>query len=118
MSWVTDLTDVLEMSKTNPAEIVKLLIENLDKGELYIDNYKIALVERIGRDTGLQCTLSNNLKSLGDDEDGENIINRLYAYGKNDLPLPAPGYIDSNESIELFGLRRLPGLMQLRILPN
>ena len=105
MSWVTDLTDILELSKATPSKIIKTLIESLNKGELYIDNYNIALVNRIGRDTGLQCTLSNNLKSLGDDEDGENIINRLYAYGKDDLPLSAPGYIDSPESISLFGLR-------------
>lgn len=108
MQWVTDLTDIMEMSKTNPMEVTKQLIENLGKGELYIDNYNIALVERIGKDTGLYCTLSNNLQSLGDTEDGSNIITRLYAYGKDGLPLPpdvAPnGYIDSPEGIANFGI--------------
>ena len=108
MQWVTDLTDIMEMSKTNPMEVVKQLIENLGKGELYIDNYNIALVERIGKDTGLYCTLSNNLQSLGDTEEGSNIITRLYAYGKDGLPLPsdvAPnGYIDSEEGIANFGI--------------
>ncbi|WP_333552801.1 phage tail spike protein [Clostridium thermosuccinogenes] len=108
MQWITDLTDIMETSKTNPMEIVKQLIENLGRGELYIDNYNIALVERIGKDIGLYCTLSNNLQSLGDTEEGSNIITRLYAYGKDGLPLPsdvAPGgYIDSAEGIANYGV--------------
>lgn len=102
MEWVTDLTDIVEpLSKTTPLEIVRIVIEQIQKGELYIDNYKIALVKRIGRDTGRQCTL----KSIGDTEDSSNLITRLYAYGKDDLPLPnETGYIDSPEGIELFGI--------------
>lgn len=101
MSWVTDLTDIFECSKTYPLEIVKKVIESIGKGELYIDNYNIALVNRIGKDTGLQCTLSNNLQSIGQTCDGESIVTRLYALGKDGLPLPADvapnGYIDSPE---------------------
>lgn len=106
MEWVEDLTDIVEpLSKTTPLEIVKIVIEQIQKGELYIDNYKIALVKRLGKDTGKYCTLSNNLKSLGDTEDSTNIITRLYAYGKDDLPLDnETGYIDSEEGIELFGV--------------
>lgn len=111
MQWVTDLTDVLTMSKTSPWEIVNVLISNLQKGEIYKDNHNIALVERIGRDTGLYCTLANNLQRLEDVEDGASIITRLYAYGKDDLPLPesvAPnGYIDSAEGIAKYGI--IPG---------
>ena len=39
--------DFFSMDKTNPYEAVKALIENCGKGEIYADNYKIALVERI-----------------------------------------------------------------------
>ena len=38
--------DFFSMDKTNPYEAVKALIENCGKGEIYADNYKIALVER------------------------------------------------------------------------
>lgn len=107
MSWVTDLTDIFECSKTYPLEIVKKVIESIGKGELYIDNYNVALVNRIGKDTGLQCTLSNNLQSIGQTCDGEGIVTRLYALGKDGMPLPssaAPnGYIDSPQ-IAQYGI--------------
>ena len=35
----------------------KRQIENCGKGEIYIDNYNIALVERIGRDTDIRLSL-------------------------------------------------------------
>jgi phage minor structural protein len=108
MSWVTDKTDIFRCSKETPMGIVKKVIENIGKGELYIDNYNIALVQRIGKDTGMQCTLSNNLQSLSDVEDGNSIVTRLYATGKNGMPLPstvAPnGYLDSEEGIALYGV--------------
>lgn len=108
MHWVTDLTDIFECSKTYPLEIVKKVIESIKKGELYIDNYNIALVERIGKDTGLNCTLSSNLQSIAVNSDGENIVTRLYALGKDGMPLPsyaAPnGYIDSSAGIAQFGM--------------
>ncbi len=108
MSWVTDFTDIFECSKTNPLEVVKKVIENIQKGELYIDNYSVALVEKIGKDTGLRCSLSNNLQAISDLEDSNSLITRLYAYGKDDLPLPiaaAPnGYIESSEGIALYGV--------------
>lgn len=109
MNWVTDPTDIFECSKTYPLEIVKKVIESIKKGELYIDNYNIALVERIGKDTGLNCTLSSNLQSISADSDGENIVTRLYALGIDGMPLPsaeAPhGYIDSALGIAQFGIR-------------
>lgn len=108
MSWVTDPTDIFECSKTYPLEIVKKVIEAIKKGELYIDNYNIALVNRIGKDTGRHCTLSNNLQSIGQTCDGEGIVTRIYALGKDGMPLPsstAPnGYIDSAEGIAQYGI--------------
>ncbi len=108
MSWVTDKTDIFRCSKETPLSITKKVIENIGKGELYIDNYNIALVHRIGKDTGHHFTLSNNLQSLSDVEDGNSIVTRLYATGKNGMPLPstvAPnGYLDSADGIALYGV--------------
>ncbi|AEY65427.1 phage tail spike protein [Clostridium sp. BNL1100] len=108
MSWVTDKTDIFQCSKVTPFQIIKKIIENVGKGEIYVDNYNIALVQRIGKDTGLHCTLSNNLQLLSDIADTGETITRLYALGKNGMPLPssvAPhGYIDSTEGIALYGI--------------
>ena len=108
MSWVTDKTDIFQCSKVTPFQIIKKIIENVGKGEIYVDNYNIALVQRIGKDTGLHCTLSSNLQLLSDIADTGETITRLYALGKNGMPLPssvAPhGYIDSTEGIALYGV--------------
>lgn len=108
MSWVTDKTDIFQCSKVTPFQIIKKIIENVGKGEIYVDNYNIALVKRIGKDTGLHCTLSNNLQLLSDIADTSDTITRLYALGKNGMPLPssvAPhGYIDSTEGIAVYGV--------------
>lgn len=108
MTWVTDLTDILECSKVYPLTIINRVIENIQKGEIYIDNYNIAIVERVGKSTGIPCTLNDRLKSLEDMEDSSSVITRLYAFGKDDMPMSttlAPnGYIDSTEGIALYGI--------------
>jgi phage minor structural protein len=108
MSWVTEKTDIFECSKTTPLEIVKKVIENVGKGELYIDNYNIAIVNRIGKDTGIRLTLSNNLQSLNDVEDSEGVVTRLYPLGKDGMSpssTVAPyGYIDSVDGIAKYGI--------------
>lgn len=105
MSWVSEATDFLSASKLSGIDFIKKLLEILKKGELYIDNYKIAIVNRIGRDTGLILSMANNLKSI-EEEGVASITNRLYVFGKDDMPLPTPGgYIESSSSISAYGLR-------------
>jgi hypothetical protein len=105
MSWVSEATDFLSTSKLFGTDFVKKLLEILRKGELYVDNYKIAIVNRIGRDTGIVLSMANNLKSI-EEEGVASITNRLYVFGKDDMPLPtAGGYIESSSSIAAYGLR-------------
>lgn len=107
MEWVTEPTDFLDdISKVTPLEITKKLIEKLGKGELYIDNYGIALVEKLISNTNtVNVTTKFNAKSISDEEDGTDIITRLYPFGKDDMPLAGVvPYIDSPMLSE-FGLR-------------
>lgn len=96
MEWVTETTDFLDVvSKTTPLSIIKALIDKLGYGELYIDNFNIALVKKIVSNTNvLNSTTKFNAKSISDDEDGTELITRLYPFGKDDLSLDSI-YIDS-----------------------
>ncbi len=79
--------DFFSTDKTNPFDVVKNVIENCGKGELYADNYRIALVERIGADTGLRLDLTKNLRSISVQRDITDMITVLYPYGKSDAPV-------------------------------
>ncbi|GHU54543.1 hypothetical protein AGMMS49975_15100 [Clostridia bacterium] len=48
MTPLTRLIDFWEISKINPDDAVKKIIESAGYGEIYIDNYNVALVEQIG----------------------------------------------------------------------
>lgn len=107
MSWVTEPTDFLDdISKVTPLEITKKLIEKLGKGELYINNYEIALVEKlISNPNIVNVTTKFNAKGISDEEDGTDIVTRLYPFGKDDMPLSGDvPYIDS-PLMEELGVR-------------
>lgn len=92
MTWVTDLTDFFETSKLNPIGGLKQLMDTLEKykihAELYVDNYNIALVRQIGTDkTNIKISAERNAKSVTPSWDTSRMITKLYAYGKDDLPL-------------------------------
>lgn len=98
-SWVTDKTDYWVESKTNATAIVQKLIEQLGKGELFFDNYKVAIVEQIGHDNGVVFDTRINIKNLERKVNSENVVTRLYGYGADDLPPHNNGvytpYVDS-----------------------
>lgn len=92
MTWVTDLTDFFETSKLNPIGGLKQLMDTLEKykihAELYVDNYNIALVRQIGTDkTNIKISAERNAKAVTPSWDTSRMITKLYAYGKDDLPL-------------------------------
>lgn len=92
MTWVTDLTDFFETSKLNPIGGLKQLMDTLEKykihAELYVDNYNIALVRQIGTDkTNIKISAERNAKAVTPSWDTSQMITKLYAYGKDDLPL-------------------------------
>lgn len=111
MTWVGSdgfKIDFFEMSKTTPWNVITAVIENCGKGEIYADNFKIALVERMGEDNGVRLSLSENLKTLKITRDVGSIVTRLYPYGKDDLHIGSVNdgvqYIDS-ENIGTYGVR-------------
>lgn len=111
MTWVDSdgyLIDFFSVDKTNVWEATKTLIENCGKGEIYRDNFKVAIVKRIGQDNGVRLTLEKNLDGLEIMHDFENVITRLYPYGAEDAHIGSVNggkhYIDS-PNIEKYGVR-------------
>lgn len=89
MEWVTDLTDFFSVSKITPLGAMDTLIETLEKYrhhcEVYIDNYKIALVKQIGTDRGARIDTAYNAKEIKITRDTTEMITKLFPYGKEDL---------------------------------
>lgn len=102
------LIDFFAVDKTSPKGIMQSVIENCGFGEVYKDNKSVALIERLGTDKKTRLDLRKNVSALTITRDMGNIVNRLYAYGKDDATMDqyigAP-YIDSVESIEKYGLK-------------
>lgn len=111
MTWVDSdgyLIDFFSLDKTNVWDATKTLIENCGKGEIYHDNFKVAIVQRIGKDNGVRLTLEKNLDGLEIMQDMEHVITRLYPYGADDMHIGSVNnglhYIDS-PNIEKYGIR-------------
>lgn len=102
------LIDFFSVDKTNPYDVMQEVIRNCGKGEIYADNYKIALVEKIGSDRGQRLTLNKNLENLKIERNQEDLITRLYPYGHEDAHIGSVNggkqYIDS-ENISRYGVR-------------
>ncbi len=77
--------DFFMVDKTNIWDTALTLIENAGRGEIYRDNYKVAIVKRIGKDNGVRLTLDKNMENLTVTTDMDGIITRLYPYGADDL---------------------------------
>lgn len=102
------MIDFFSTDKTNPYDVVKALIESCGKGEIYADNYKIALVEHIGRDTNTRLELTKNMQDISVERDITDMVTRLYPYGKDDAHIGSINdgvqYIQSANA-ELYGVR-------------
>lgn len=79
------LIDFFSVDKTNPYDVVKAVIECCGKGEIYADNYKIALVERIGKNTNIRLDLTKNMSDMTVERDITDMVTRLYPYGRDDM---------------------------------
>lgn len=102
------LIDFFSMDKTTPYEAAQVVIQNCGKGELYIDNFNIALVESIGEDRGVRLNASDNLSELSVERDFSGVITRLYPYGHEDIHIGSANsdvqYVDS-VNIGKYGIR-------------
>lgn len=100
--------DFFSVSKTNPYDVMQDIIKNCGKGEIYADNFKLALVERLGKDRGLRLSLDKNLGNLKIERNSSDLVTRLYPYGYEDAHIGSVNnncqYIDS-ENISVYGIR-------------
>lgn len=120
MKWVADdelLIDFFSTDKTNLWDVIKTIIENLGRGEIYhetgIDSSNnvvcnIAIVERIGKDNGVRLRLGKNMQSISIERNVSDMITRLWAFGSDDLTVSSvnggKAYIDS-PNIEKYGVQ-------------
>ena len=99
MAAVSTYTDTDQQDKTTPYDLTTYLIENINQGEFYIDNKRIALVDEIGaKYNALVLDITKNMENITIETDVSTLITRLYPFGKtngdlNDY-LGVP-YIDS-----------------------
>ena len=100
--------DFFSVDKTNPYDVVKAVIECCGKGELYTDNKKIALVERIGTDSAVRLDLGKNMEDITVERDITDLVTRLYPYGRDDLHIGSVNggrqYIESANAA-VYGVR-------------
>ena len=120
MKWVADdklLIDFFSTDKTNLWDVIKTIIENLGRGEIYhetgIDSSNnvvcnIAIVERIGTDNGVRLRLEKNMRSISIERNVSDMITRLWAFGSDDSTVSSvnggKAYIDS-PNIEKYGVQ-------------
>lgn len=101
--------DFYPTDKINTYDVIQNVIEAYGRGEIYYDNYRFAVVERIGKDNGVRMSIKKNMTSLSVERNTQELTTRLYMYGKDDLTISSVNggkpYIDSKESIEKYGIR-------------
>ncbi len=100
--------DFFEVDKITPYDVVQTVIENAGRGEIYADNYNIAVVSKIGEQTPVLLDTSKNMENINIQRDTSQLVTRLYAYGYNDTPITSVTedgvpYIDSPNA-ELYGI--------------
>ncbi len=96
------LMDFWGCDKTTPPEAALYIIEQCGRGEIYTENFRAAIVERVGSDRGLELTVGRDIDGVLVEEDTTELITRLYPYGEDDLPIEDV-YLDSPD-IEEYGL--------------
>ena len=101
--------DFYPTDKINTYDVIQNVIEAYGRGEIYYDNYRFAVVERIGKDNGVRMSIIKNMTSLSVERNTQELTTRLYMYGKDDLTISSVNggkpYIESEEGIEKYGIR-------------
>lgn len=102
------LIDFFSTDKTNPFDVMKAIIESCGKGEIYADNYSVALVEKIGKNNHMRLDLTKNMQNISVERDITDMVTRLYPYGKNDAHIGSVNggvqYIQSANAA-IYGVR-------------
>lgn len=100
--------DFFPTDKINAYDVITSVIDTIGYGEIYIDNYRFAVVERIGIDNGMRLSLTKNLTSLTVKRATNELTTRLYPYGADDLTISSVNggvpYIQSDEAAKKYGI--------------
>lgn len=100
--------DFFPTDKINTYDVITSVIDALGYGEIYVDNYRIAVVERIGKDNGVRLSLKKNLTRLSVQRNIAELATRIYPYGADDLTISSVNggvpYIESPEAVEKYGI--------------
>lgn len=100
--------DFFPTDKINAYDVITSVIDTIGYGEIYIDNYRFAVVERIGVDNGMRLSLTKNLTSLTVKRATNELTTRLYPYGADDLTISSVNgglpYIQSDEAAAKYGI--------------
>lgn len=106
LKWVTERTDI-EQSRLNPFKVMSTLIEKVG-GELYVDNWNVAIVKQLGQKRSVRFSIGRNMKDIERQVDTSNLCARLYPYGPENLEIGevngGKDYIDS----EYIGVYAFP----------
>ncbi len=93
MHWLggTDSPEIMidfeSTDKTTLWDVIQQVIEITGRGELYADNQRFALVERIGSDPGAVISDLRNLSGVTAETDVSGMVLRLYPYGADGLEI-------------------------------
>lgn len=99
--------DFFAVDKTNLLDLVKTVIDNAGFGEIYYDNNKFAVAEKIGSDTDIRISLDECTENIQTEIDISSMITRIYPYGYEDMTIGSvngKNYIDSPNA-SIYGIK-------------
>ena len=111
MKWMNEKFDILNgFDYTTGYQMIGNCINLAGRGELYFENFKFAIVERIGKDTGKIWNKEDNMTSLKISKNYDSLMNVILVEGKDGMPLDIKEFpnsiISDSESIMKYGVRR------------
>ena len=94
---ITRLADI-EIDKSNPLDIFSVIINQVG-GEIWVDNFNFALVEQLGKESGVSFAYGVNQRDIERTVEETKIVTRLFPYGRESLEIGSVNagrsYIDS-----------------------
>lgn len=111
MVWVSERFDILNgFDYVSAYDMIGNCINLAGRGELYFENFKFAIVERIGKDTDEVWDKEENVSSLTLTKNYDELMNIILIEGKDGMPMDLTRYPNSvivdSESLRTYGVRR------------
>lgn len=111
LSWCPARFDIINgFDYTTAYEMISNIISLAGRGELYFENFKFAVVEKIGKDSGEVWDKEKNIKTLNIQKNYDELMNVILIEGKDGMPLNIKEFpnsvISDSESIQKYGVRR------------